>query len=107
MTHKPECEKHKKFDFDAGCPVDICEDITVKVPIEVCAHSEVCNVEFKCEGHTIEKVHCELRGCNKFNVVQKMHVRIPLKFKARCDVGEGSVDFDFQDCNISSEVLAI
>ena len=97
MTEK---QKHKKFIFDGCCPVDICEDIAVRVPVEVCAHSEVRDVEFKCTGHTIEKSHrhSHSHGCNKFTVVQNMSIRIPLRFKAVCDVGEGHVDFDVRDC---------
>jgi len=94
VTHETKCEKHKKFTFE-GCPVDIYEDITVKVPIAICAHSEVCNVDFKCMGHTIEKDPCTTeQGCSKFKIIQKMKVHIPLKFKGECDVSAGSVDFD-------------
>lgn len=103
MTHEAKCEKHKKFVFE-GCPVDICEDITVKVPVTVCAHSEVCDASFKCMGHTIENVDCDdsqsqNKECHKFNVIQKINVHIPLKFIAECDVAKGLVDFDLHDCS--------
>jgi len=98
MTHEPKCEKHKKFIFE-GCPTDIFEDISVKVPISVCAHSEVCDLNCKCMGHTIEKIHCpENPQYSKFNVIQKISLRIPLKFKVECDVAEGAVSFDLHDC---------
>ncbi|MCL2577356.1 MAG: hypothetical protein FWE27_04820 [Defluviitaleaceae bacterium] len=93
------CEEHKRFTFE-GCPVDICEDITVRVPIDVCAHSEVCDIQFRCMGHTIERDPCsENERCSKFSVIQKINVRIPLIFKVEGDVGEGFVDFDLRDCN--------
>jgi len=99
MTHENKCEKHKKFTFE-GCPVEICEDIAVKVPVSVCAHSEVCEAQFKCMGHTIEKIRCpENPGCDKFNVIQKINLSIPLKFKAECNVAEGTVSFNLHDCN--------
>jgi hypothetical protein len=99
MTHEPKCEKQKRFAFE-GCPVNVCEDIEIKVPISVCAHSEGCDAQFNCMGHTIEENHCaETQGCNKFNVTQKLNLVIPLKFKADCDVGEGFVDFNLHDNN--------
>ena len=99
MTHEPKCEKHKGFIFE-GCPTDICEDIEIKVPVSVSAHSEVCDVQFKCMGHTIDDTaHKESQGSSKFNVVQKINVHIPLKFKAECEVSEGIVNFDVHDCN--------
>jgi hypothetical protein len=91
------CEKHKKITFES-CLANICEDITVKVPALVCAHSEVCEVEFKCMGHTIERIPCPDTGCNRFNVTQKMNLRIPLVFKVECDISEGSADFELRDC---------
>jgi hypothetical protein len=98
MPTDTHCERHKKIILESGCPANICEDITIKVPIEVCAHSEVCDAEFTCAGHTIEKVPCDDRGCNRFNVVQRINLRIPLVFKAECDVSEGTVDFDVHEC---------
>jgi hypothetical protein len=96
-----DCDRHKRIIFNPGCPVDICEDISVKVPIEVCAHSEVCDVEFRCTGHTIERIPCpdNNRECSRFNVIQRISLRIPLKFVAQCDVGEGVADFDLRECN--------
>ena len=99
MTHEPKCEKHKKYVFE-GCPIDICEDITLSVPVSINAHSEVCEVKFECAGHTIEEVSCdENSGYTRFNVVQKINVRIPLKFKAECDVKEADVDFCLHECS--------
>ena len=102
MKHETKCEKHKKFTFE-GCPVDICKDISIKVPVTVCAHSEVCEATFTCAGHTIEKLPPVCGGCSKFNVVQKLKLHIPLKLKAECDVAEGVVNFDMHDCNMDAK----
>lgn len=103
MTHELQCEKHKKMSFE-GCPVNICEDIAVNVPVSVYAHSEVCDVKFICMGHTIEKITAdESKECSKFNIVQKLRIHIPLKFKAQCDVSEGLVSFDVHDCCVVEE----
>jgi hypothetical protein len=103
MTHDTRCEKHKKYTYE-GCHADICEDITVNVPISVCAHSEVCDVQFDCLGPTIEENICqENQGCNRFNVIQRINLHIPLKFKAECDVSEGLVDFHLHECKKHEE----
>jgi len=51
-------------------------------------------------GHTLEKTLCgsEEQGCSKFNIIQKISVRIPLKFKAECDVSQGVAIFDLHNC---------
>jgi hypothetical protein len=99
MEHKPKCEKHKKYVYD-GCQAEICEEITVRVPIEVSAHSEVCEVQFDCMDYSIDE---ENHGRNRFNVIQKMNLRIPLKFVAECDVGEGHAYYNAHKCHHRQE----
>jgi hypothetical protein len=91
----------KTFMLEKGCPADICGDITVKVPVVVCAESEVGKVEFKCKGTTIEQLP-ELLGnskkCERFKVIQKIQVRIPLTFEAEVEVCKGHVEIDVNEC---------
>ena len=100
MDHDNGCDKLKKFSGINICPVKICDDITVKVPITVRARADVDEVEFECKGHTLVKEMRE-KHCNsdKFTLIQKIQVRIPIKFDAECDVCEGTVDFDVHECN--------
>ena len=95
-------EKYKKFILEGGCPVNVCDDITISVPVIVRANADIEDVKLKCKGHTIEKKHHESHSesCSKekFIIKQKIHVEIPIKFEAECDVGEGCADFDLHEC---------
>jgi hypothetical protein len=101
MEHKHECDNFKKFRLHEPCHTEVVEDITIKVPVIVHAHADIEHVRLECDGHYIEKHHWSphenKRDTDKFTIVQKIKVCIPLKFEAECDVCESSVDFDLHD----------
>jgi hypothetical protein len=87
-----------------ACPVELCEDITVKVPVTICAETHVGKIEIKCLGHTIERhdEDCDQdqhKHCTHFTVVQRIQVRIPLTFKSEADVGKEHTRFDMVECD--------
>ena len=95
-------EKHEKFRMENGCPAKACEEVTVTVPITVSACSEVGDVTLQCMGHAvITRNDDDPPGCpcavSKFTISQKMRVDIPIIFFAEADVGEGHVDFEWND----------
>ncbi|MDR0272396.1 MAG: hypothetical protein LBI27_03665 [Clostridiales bacterium] len=90
MEHKHKHECH---------PFEVCEDITVKLPITVHAHAHVDHVEFDCKEHCIEKEHDRHKNYEKFTVVQKIQIRIPVRFETECHVHDEDYDFDLHDCH--------
>ena len=98
MYNDKEKEMHHK---SIMCPVQINEDISISVPVEICAHADVDQIELECLGHHIEhhmEHHVEYddkrHKCKKFKIVQKVHVKIPVKYYVECDVRDEHVDFD-------------
>ena len=84
---------HDKNKKHIVCPVDICEDIAISVPVELNARAEVGEIKLECGGHHIEK-EMEKHNRREFTIVQKIHVRIPIKFFAECEVKEEHVEFN-------------
>jgi|GEM_PF-2708080 len=84
--------KHRKV-----CTVDTGENITITTPVVVNAYADSCNVEIECQGHEIIKDPCRRPNHSRFKIRQKIHLRIPIDFVAECNVGEGQVDFDFDE----------
>jgi len=75
------------------CPANVCEDITITVPVEVHAHADVKNIKLECKGHHIDKCHKTPKNVSKFEVVQEISAQIPIEFVARVEVKDERVDF--------------
>ena len=82
-----------KPDPQATCPVNIHEDITITVPIEVHAHADIKNIRLKCKGHYINEGSGTPKNISKFEVVQKMSVQIPIEFVAKVEIEDERVEF--------------
>jgi len=100
MRH--EAEKYKNFILEGGCPAKVSEDVEVTVPICVHAFVDIEDAYLGCKGSAVvtegwDKVHGHPDKVKKFTVCQRIHIDIPLVFGAEADVGEGHVNFDFDD----------
>ncbi|MCL2854540.1 MAG: hypothetical protein FWE21_02855 [Defluviitaleaceae bacterium] len=93
--HRNEHEhftKHRKV-----CTVETSEDVTITTPVMLNAYVDSCKVEIECRGHDIIRESSRRPNHSRFKIRQKMHVHIPIDFVAECNVGEGRVDFDFDE----------
>jgi len=94
-----DTDKYESFLFEGCCPVDICEEMSIQVPVVVCAKSKVGDIEFECLGHTIDEKVCSDGGCNRFKIVQKIRIKIPVSFEAECEIGDGKVEYCVGECS--------
>jgi hypothetical protein len=84
------------------CPLDICGDIAISIPVEISAYADVEKIELKCAGHHIERNSDDSRddpGSDKFVIVQKIHVRIPVRTYAECETKKERIDIDVCECD--------
>jgi hypothetical protein len=90
-----EPEKKKRH---IKCPTKTCEDISVSVPVKVCANSEVGEIVLRCAGSEVEKLQNRDKHCSRFIVKQRIHVIIPIDFRAEVEVGDNKIDFELCEC---------
>jgi hypothetical protein len=92
---------NKYYELACGCPEQICEDITVSVPVTVSARAESGDVKLTCGKRECvmgDAMPCDCESVSKFKIIQKMKLCIPVKFIAECDVGEACCEYDLNDC---------
>ena len=94
----------KHYYLECGCPEEVCEEITVSVPVSVHAHAEIGEVKLTCEKRECingDDKPCHSNGDSKFKIVRKMKLCVPVKFVTECDIGEACCDYDLGDCGCS------
>jgi hypothetical protein len=100
LEHDNGANEYKKIIFEDVCPVEVKEEIKIEQPFKIRARADVGEIRFECKGHTIEKEHCKHHATDKFKVIQRIHICIPIKFEAEIDIGKEHVEFELkEDCN--------
>jgi len=93
---KPEHDKRKKC---LKCPARVCEDISVAVPVEVHAHTDVKDIVLVCKGHRIVKDNDRGRHRSRFTIVQEISLQIPVECVAEVEVRDERVEYELHNCN--------
>ena len=83
--------------FEGDCPVQVKEEIKIELPFKVHARADVDEIKFECKGHTVEREHHKHHNTDKFKVIQRIHICIPIKFEAEVEVGKERVEFELKD----------
>jgi len=80
------------------CAAEICDDITITVPVEVFTRTDVGKIELKCGEVRIVRESERPPNVHRFEVVQKISAKIPINFIAEVEVEVERVDFDASKC---------
>jgi len=87
-------DNHDKPKKIIVCSTKTGEDITMTVPVEVRAHVDIGNIVLKCMDKHIVKKPDKLPCISKFEIVQEMHVELPIDYIAEIEIMDEHVDFD-------------
>ena len=91
-------EQENKRKKQIVCPANVCEDVTITLPIETNAHVDIGDIELKCKERLITKEHDKHKNKITAHVIQKVSLKIPIKFITEVDVRDEQVDFKVQEC---------
>jgi len=81
------------------CTTEICDDITITVPVEVLTRTDVGKIELKCGEVRIIRESERPASVHRFEIVQEISAKIPIKFIAEVEVDVERVDFDASECD--------